>query len=70
MARRMSRIKKTVIGLGVFLLGTVVLPIVAWSVFGLEGTQLAKVLGFVVFGGLCVGGWLAWTQITRAFFEG
>jgi hypothetical protein len=67
---RMTRMKKTLIGVALFLMVTIFVPIIAWIAFDLEGTELAKYLGISIFTGLCVGGWLAWTQITRAFFEG
>jgi hypothetical protein len=64
----MTRTKKIVIGYGIFLVMMVFAPIAAWIFLDLEGTEAAKWIGFMLFTGLAIGGFLGWTLIEKIFF--
>ena len=67
--RPMSPMKKSLIAIGAFFFLTILAPIVAWVVFDLEGTDIAGYFGYMIFIGVALGGWLAWTLIANAFFR-
>ena len=67
--RPMSPMKKSLITIGAFFILMILAPIIAWVVFDLEGTDIARYFGYMIFIGVALGDWLAWTLISHAFFK-
>ena len=64
-----TSMKRTVIVIVLFLIATILVPICAWIFLDLEGSELSELIGYMIFVGLALGGWLGWTLLVRAFFK-